>query len=205
VNNSKPIPPKPTDTSDAGWERWAAQHFPYELQWYTWTQTRSDSEITQFGTPESLDDLRGIGDPKLAGLCARHWWNTFENTDRILREHAAQKIADQQKERKRLILLAKQALDGKLGESPSARDDARSTAQTLLRQAPEHCSNDDLDDWIKMHQYAKRLASGWRGDRPKLAVDLRREAAQKREMNDIDSAIDARPAQKPYEQREMYR
>lgn len=203
---TKTIPPKPTDTSLAGFARWADEHYPFEAQWYTWLKTRSAFDVPQFGSPESLDDLRGIEDRGLAAVCCEHWWNTYENLDRILKEHAAARRGEQQRERKRLILLAKQALDGKLGETPSGRDDARSTAQTFLRQVPEQCSDDDLGDWMKMHQYTKRLASGARINRPRLAADARKEAAQRKELDDIDGAIDAAPAGKPrgYEQGSLY-
>jgi hypothetical protein len=193
----KTIPPKPTDTSPAGFLRWVNQHFPFEEQWRSWVKNRSESEVPEFGTPESLDDLRAISDRDLAVVCANHWWNTFENQDRIIRAHAAARREEQQRERRRLILLAKQALEGKLGETSTARDDARSTAQTFLRQIPEQCSDDDLGDWMKMHQYAKRLASGTRINKPRLASDVRRESAGKREMADFDVAIGAAPAGKP--------
>jgi len=187
--SQKTIPTKPTDTSHAGFVRWVQEHFPYEQRWYAWLQSRGESDVPKFGSAESLDDLRGIGDRDQAALCAAHWWNTFENLDRILREHAAAKREEQQRERKRLIALAKQAVDGKLGETSSARDDARSTAQTFLRQVPEQCSDDDLSDWMKMHQYAKRLATGARVSRPLLEADLRKKAAADRELRDIDVAI----------------
>lgn len=203
---TKPIPPKPTDTSPAGWLRWAEEHFPHDTGWQCWLQTRSENARPKFGTYSSLEDLRGVGDPVLASYIAAHWWHTRENTPRILREHELDRRKRESDERRRLILLAKQALDGKLGDSASSRDDARATAQTYLRQVPEQCSDDDLADWMRMHQYAKRLASGWRGERPKLASDLRKEAAQQREMDDIDGAIGAAPAGKPqgHEQRSLY-
>ena len=193
----KIIPPKPTDTSLTGFARWADEHYPFDPQWQAWLKSRAPSDVPVFGSPEALDDLRGISDRGLAAVRCEHWWNTTENMDRILREHEASRRAEQQRERKRLILLAKQALEGKLGDSSTARDDARATAQTYLRQAPEQCSDDDLGDWMKMHQYAKRLAGGARVSRPRLAADARKEASSRRELDDIDDAIGAAPAGKP--------
>ena len=196
------IPPMPTDTSPAGWMQWVLDHFPYDARYAAWLKRRTESDVPEFGTPESLDDLRGIPQDsesslRLAAYCAAHWWHTRNNMERISKFHAAKGRDEAQNERRRLILLAKQALDGKLGESAQEKDDARATAQSILRQQPEYCSDDDLSDWIKMHQYCKKLARGWRGEKPKLAADLRREAEQRKQMADLDRAIDASPAWAP--------
>jgi hypothetical protein len=191
------IPPKPTDTSESGWILWANKHFPRDSRWVAWLQKRPEGERPEFGTAQSLEDLRGQPSRRQAGELARLWWTTKENIPRIHAAHAAQKREDQRKERKRLILLAKQALDGHLGDSASVRDDARSTAQTYLRQAPEQCSDDDLSDWMLMHQHCKALSSGKNPPRPKLARDVRAEEAQRQSLYDIEQSIDATPAAKP--------
>jgi hypothetical protein len=183
------------------------RHYPYEERWNRWLRTRPESERPQFGTAESLDDLRGL-DRDMAALRAADWWHTYEHTDEIIREQATRRAREQESERKRLILLARKALDGKLGESASDRDDARSTAQTFLRQAPEHCSDDDLSDWMLMHQYAKQLSAGRKVPRPVLARDRREQERKQRELDDINRTIDAAPAGRPQqrraEQRELY-
>lgn len=203
---TREIPPKPTNQTESGWLVWVDSNFPFDKQWQRFLLRRGPSERPEFGTYESLEDLRGIEDRMQAAVLAAHWWNTRENMERVLGYAAAKQRDEAQVERKRLILLAKQALDGKLGETAQERDDARSMAQSMVKQAPEYCSDDDLSDWLKMHQYSKKLAKGWRGERPKLAADVRREADQRRSLRDLDRAIDATPAGRPraVPQREMF-
>lgn len=191
------IPPKPTDTSPAGWLAWVQRNYALDRRFAHWLRTRK--QAPRFGTAESLEDLRGVADRHQCAQFAEYWWTTHDNQERIEKEHALAKHAARQVERKRLILLAKRALDGKLGEGAESRDDARATAQTYLRNTPENSTDDELGDWMEMHQYAKRRANGWNGPRPELSADRRKAEARKRDLDDIDAAIDGR-----YEQGRMF-
>lgn len=191
--------------------KWVQEHYPYSREHDVWMKRRSPDDVPTFGTPESLDDIRGVPrfDGKgiyLAAYVAAHWFHTFENMERVLRHHAARHQGEVEQERRRLCTLARQALDGKLGENAQERDDAKTTAQSYLKRSPEYCSDDELSDWLKMHQHAKRVARGWRGPLPKLSTDIRREAQQRSDLNDIDAGIGAERAGRPtYEQQGLYR
>ena len=197
MTEQRTIPPKPTDRTANGWALWVHELYPFDPEWEAWIRTRGESERPVFGTPESLDDLRGVRDRGLAAMFAWSWWATFENTKRVLKVHAAQKRVEQQVERKRLMKLCLEALDGHLGQSREDRDNAQATAQKMIGHDPERCSDDDLSDWWLMHNYAKRVARWPNAPRPKLARDVRAEEAQRRSLRDIEGAIDAIPAAKP--------
>jgi hypothetical protein len=139
-------------------------------------------------------------------MCAWHWWHTFENSKRILETHTSEMEIRKADERRRLMKLAQEALDGHLGTSQEERNNARATAQSSLGYDLGRCSDDDLSDWKKMHDYAKVLARNPSAKRPRLARDARKEADQRRSLQDLDKAIDATPAGRPraVPQREMF-
>lgn len=195
--------PKPIDTSDLGWLRWVNTNYPFDPEWRDHLLQRKPSERPREGSPESLDDLRGLEDRATAALLAAQWWRIFEHGDEIAEAKRQDRDTEWQKKRTRLVRLGKQALDGKLGDTREQCDDARATAQTYLRQSPEHCSDDDLRDWEKMHRYAKKIASGLQVNRPRLAADLRREAEQRRSVADMDDAIGAAQYGRPQPKREQ--
>jgi hypothetical protein len=204
------IPAKPTDTSPQGWIEWVLTHYPYSREHELWAKRRSPRDVPTFGTLESLEDLRIIPNDNassllLAAYVAALWFSTYENMERVLKFHGARRKDEAELERRRLCNLARQALDGKLGENGQERDDAKTTAQAYLKRSPEYCSDDELSDWLTMHQHARKVARGWRGPLPKLSSDRRRESQQRNELNQIDDAIGAEPANRPrYEQRGLY-
>jgi hypothetical protein len=142
-------------------------------------------------------------------MLASVWFYIVANVDKIEREQRAAQEQAREKERRRLISIANQALDGKLGDTRDQRDAAQATAQQFLgNRPPDQLDFDDLADWEKMHQYAKALAQGGNPKRPVLARELREKARQRRELDDINRTIDASPAGRPQrrqaEQRELY-
>ena len=186
------IPPRPTD---GDWISWVKRHYPYSPEWDHYLNTRRERPAP--GTAAELDDLRGVADRVAAADLAKLWFYIHENASRIESAHAAERQQAEAKEKVRLVKIARLALEGKLGDTHEARDDARATAQHYLHQSPEHCSIDDLHDWEKMHVYAKQIAQGNTVKRPKLAAEVRREQEQRRSLSDLDECIGAVQASRP--------
>jgi hypothetical protein len=187
------------------WRDWADRLYPFDPKWEQYLLTRT--ERPRPGSDDQLRDLCGLRDRTTAALMAELWFRGNERVDDTEREQRADRDRARDKERKRLIHIAKLALDGKLGETRDDRDAAQATAQTYLgNMPPEQCDYDTLRDWEKMHQHAKAIAEGRNPTRPTLSRDRKREAQRKRELDDIDGAIDAQPAGKPqrHEQGSLY-
>lgn len=196
------MPQKP---SDGNWLKWANALYPFDPDWERHLLTRT--ERPRPGSEEQLDDLRGLRDRDLAANLAQLLFYSIEHDPEIAKAKRDEAAKETEKDRRRLIRVAKLALDGKLGETRDERDGAQATAQHYLRQAPENCSDDDLHDWEKMHQYAKRVANGESPPRPRLAADIHKERQQARELDDINDAVDAsrggRPATPRREQQQF--
>jgi hypothetical protein len=186
------IPSKP---DDGNWLEWVNRNYPFANDWQQHLLTRI--ERPRPGSDEQLDDLRGINDRFAAAELAKIWFYSTENSGDIAKNLIADRERENEKDRKRLIRVAKLALDGKLGESRDERDNAQATAQTYIQNAPENCTYDDLRDWEKMHQYAKRITNGERVERPRLAADIRREKEQARSLADMHETIGAAQANRP--------
>lgn len=194
MKNDNSLPVKPTN---GNWLGWVDQFYPFAEDWETYLRTRRERPVP--GSPESLNDLRGIRDRDSAADLAQLWFYINENTERINSAVEADKRENEEKERGRLIRISRLALDGKLGESADAKDTARATAQHYLRQSPENCSFDELQDWEKMHAYSKQIAQGRNVPRPMLSSDIRREAERRRSIDDINDSIGAAIAARPRE------
>jgi len=203
--SERPIPPKPEDhRNPSAWILWANRHFPFAADWQKWLTTRSESDRPRFGTYESLEDLRGIKDRGQAAMCAWLWWSILGSQERILGEHKKAQDNRRNVERQRLVKLAVQALDGKLGATNEDRDQARSTVQNMLGYNPERASDYDLADWAKMHAHQKELRRNPNAKAPRLWADIKREREQRRQLAEVNAAIDATPAGKPAMQKEMF-
>ena len=185
-------PKKPTD---GNWLDWVNKNYPFTEDWQRHLLTRIERPSP--GSDEQLDDLRGLNDRFAAAELAMIWFYSTENAGDIAKALIADRERDNEKDRKRLIRVAKLALEGKLGESRDDRDSAHATAQTYIRNAPENCTYDDLRDWEKMHRFAKRIANGERAERPRLSVDVKREKEQARSIADMDDSIGSVQASRP--------
>lgn len=195
---NQPIPPKPADwRNPTAWILWCNEHFPFGEDWQKWLNSRAESERPRFGTYESLEDLKGIEDRGQAAMCAWLWWAILESQDRILGEHKSRQDNALATERQRLIRLACEALDGKLGRNRAEQDAARSTAQNYLGFDPNRATNHQLGDWKRMHDYAKELQRNPSAKKPRLHADIERERQQRTQLADVERAIDAQPAGKP--------
>lgn len=186
---------RPAKPTDGNWLNWVNRNYPFAEDWQRHLLTRVERPSP--GSNEQLDDLRGLNDRFAAAELAMIWFHSIENSGDIAKALVADRERDNEKDRKRLIRVAKLALDGKLGESRDERDNAQATAQTYIRNAPENCTYDDLRDWEKMHQYAKRITNGERVERPRLAADIRREKEQARSLADMHESIGAAQADRP--------
>ena len=183
------IPRKPDRRDATGWLSWVNTNYTFEPKWERRLLKRRERPTP--GSEEQLNDLRGVRVREIAAELAGLWFHATENSSRIASAIKDGKERDAEKERARLVRIAKLALDGKLGDSPMARDTAQATAQQYLSNMPEFCDDDTLADWEKMHQYAKRVANGEKPSRPRLAADIRAEQARRREMADIHDSIGA--------------
>ncbi len=186
------IPEKP---ADGNWRRWVDENYPFARDWERHLLTRT--EQPQPASEDQLNDLRGLKDRELAANMAQLWFYLTAHATEIAKARRDEAERENEKDRKRLIRVAKLALDGKLGDTRDERDSAQATAQHYLRTAPENCDYDTLRDWEKMHQYAKRIANGESPKPPRLAADVRKEQQQARELADIQGAVDAVPYGKP--------
>jgi len=128
---------------------------------------------------------------------AQLWFHCTENAGDIAAELRASREREREKERQRLVRCCKQALDGKLGNTKQEADEARAVAQRFVNGPPESCTYDDLRDWEKLHQHAKRVAAGEKVARPVLSIDRKKKAEQARSMVDLDAAIGAAQAGRP--------
>ena len=187
------IPAKPVN---GDWFAWVQNHYPFDPRWEHHICHRTERERP--GSAEELNDLRGLRDRHQAAELAQMWFYVNENAVKINAAREADRAVENLKDRARLIRLAKTALEGHLGDTREQRDDAQATAQTYLRQPPEHCSDDDLHDWEKMHAYAKRVAVGCAAkQRPRLAADVRAEREKARSLADMHDSIGAVNSSKP--------
>jgi hypothetical protein len=181
---------------DGNWLAWVNRNYGFDERWQEHLLKRT--ELPKPGSAEQLDDLRGIASRETAAMLAELWFYSVEHTKDIEKEQALTRERERETDRKRLIHIASLALDGKLGDTRDARDAAMATAQQFLGMyAPDQCDYDTLRDWDKMHHYALEVAKGGNPQRPKLSRDRKREAAQRREMADVEDAIDAVPAGRP--------
>lgn len=199
------IPEPPQDRRNpSAWIWWVDRNFAFAPDWQQWLIRRDASERPEFGTLDSLNDLKGIEDRGHAAMLAWLWFSMRDNQDRILGHHKGERDNRIALERQRLVKLACQALDGKLGGSNEERDAARECAHSLLGPNPDRCSDHDLSDWSKMHQHQKELRRNPNAKKPRLWADVRREREQRAQLNDIDQGIGSVPAAKPRMQREMF-
>lgn len=189
------IPEKP---QDGDWLAWCDRNYPFDPRWERHLLTRT--ERPKPATEQQLNDLRGIADRSMATHLAQLWFYGVENRDRIEAEQKRTRDLENEKDRTRLVRLSKLALDGKLGETHDERDAAKATAQNYIgSMPPERCSVDELQDWEKMHRYARAVSKGEPATRPTLSRDLKQQARQRRELAEIDEALGS----ERYEQRSL--
>lgn len=182
--------------ADGDWVRWANQHYPFDEQWERYLLTRT--ERPQPGNEKQLDDLRGVRCRSTAATLAELWFRGVEQFESIERERRADRDRDREKDRRRLIRIAGQAFDGKLGETREARETAQATVQRFIGNVPlEQLEYDALRDWEKVHHYTLAKAAGENPLRPTLSRDRAAQAAQKRQMEDLHSAVNAADGQRP--------
>lgn len=195
------IPEKPRD---GNWLAWANACYPFDPAWERYLIERT--ERPHPGTEEQLGDLRGIRDRATAAYLASIWFYGSENLGKIESERQRDRECELEKDRRRIIRLARLAIEGSLGGTRDSRDNARSTAQQFLGSSNlEQLGYHELRDWEKMHRYTLRVTAGENIARPVLWRDRKRKLERDNELKDIETAIDAVPAGKPRSvQRELY-
>jgi hypothetical protein len=187
------IPAKP---ADGDWRAWVDKHYPFDPRWQRFLQRRT--EFPRPGSADQLEDLRGVPRDLGAAILAELWFNGIENTKQIESEQRAARELLREKERRRMIRIAGLAFDGKLGSTRDEQDGARAIAQQFLSDGPlDRLSYETLRDWEKMHRYAREIAAGGNPKRPTLSRDRKAQQEQRREMQDVEDAIDAVPGGRP--------
>jgi len=188
--------------ADGDWLTWVNRHFPFDEEWERHLCTRAESPHPC--SDEQLDDLCGIGDRNLAAMFAQLWFHGIEHRAEIEHAQALDRRKEREKERCRMILIAKLALENKLGETREDRDAAQATAQQMLGNGlPDQCDYHELRDWERMHRYARAVARGENPPKPTLWRERKQRAQQRRDIDELDGAIGATPAGKPRPQYEQ--
>jgi|WetSurMetagenome_2_1015567.scaffolds.fasta_scaffold30422_4 hypothetical protein len=194
----------PDPPADGNWLAWVNTHYPFERRWQRYLQTRT--ERPQSGSEQQLEDLRGVPRDWGAVQLAQLWFYCVSHAQEISAAKRAEQKREQEKERRRMISIAKLALDGKLGDSHDDRDAARATAQRFIgSKPPEQLSYWELSDWEKMHAYSRRVANGEDAKRPVLYRDRMEQRRVEREMNEVGDSIGAVDGSRPvrYRQQQM--
>jgi hypothetical protein len=190
---------KPTD---GDWLAWVNRHYPFDEDWERHLLTRA--EHPEPGSKEQLNDLRGLVCREMAAQLAEKWFSGFENQEQVLRDQRLDREKEREKERCRMIRIAKLALECKLGETREDREAAQATAQRMLgNNVPDQCDFHELRDWERMHRYARAVARGENPPKPTLWRERKQRAQQRREIEELDDAIGAAPAGKPRTQYEQ--
>jgi len=195
----QPLPQKgyfamiPNPPDDGNWQAWADQHYPFDPRWERFLRTRRHPP--QPGSEKQLDDLRGISRvafPGTAGRMAQLWFHSVQNASHIAEEQRAVRDAERYQEVLRMAQYGRLALQGKLGKTAEDRKNAQATAQQFLGAGdPGRLSYDELHDWTLMHKHQLAIARGQNPKRPVLSRDRRQQAAQRKDLQDIDQAIGA--------------
>lgn len=190
--------------ADGDWLAWVNRHFPFDEEWERHLLTRV--ERPEPGSEEQLNDLRGLASRETAAQLAEKWFSGAENQEQILRSQRIDREKEREKERCRMIRVAKLALENKLGETREDRDAAQATAQKMLGNGfPDQCDFHELRDWERVHRYSRAIARGENPPRPTLWRERKQRAQQRRYLDDVNGAIDAMPAGKPRQQYEQQR
>jgi hypothetical protein len=180
------IPAKPLTDSDEAWLDWANMHFPYNEEFAD--RVRTSRFKPKRGSFEELQLIATVP-TRTRGFLARLWFRGQEFQADIEKAQEIDRGVQREKEKTRLVSLAKEALAGNLGYTQQQKNDSRATAQASLHEAPESCSWEALSDWFVMHRYGKAVAIGRNPPRPTLYADRAKSAEMRREVDEIDSAI----------------
>jgi hypothetical protein len=129
-----------------------------EREWLQWVETNYpfDDDIerrVQRGQMSSagLDMLRGVRFRDWAALLAFNWFAGRKNLERIEKERAAEVRQESFKERRRLTLLANQALGSK---NPNVRATAQ---QSFTGSHPQFATLEALQHWWALHLKARTI------------------------------------------------
>lgn len=190
--------------ADGNWLAWVNRNYPFAEDWERYLCTRT--ERPEPGSDEQLNDLRGVCDRRQAAELAELWFFGVENRSDIERSQRSDREKEREKERCRMIRVAKLAQECKLGESREDREAAQETANKVLgNRVPEECDFHELRDWERMHRYSRAIARGENPTKPTLWRERKQRAQQRRALDDVNGAIGATPAGKPIPQYEQQR
>jgi hypothetical protein len=182
--------------SDGNWLGWVNRNYPFAEDWEAHLRVRTERPVP--GSPEQLDDLMGLRDRSLAALLAELWFRGVEQADEIARSQRLDRAKELEKERERMIRVAKIALDGKLGDTRESREAAQATANKFIGTFhPEQCDYHQLRDWDRMHRYSRAMARGEKPPMPTLWRQRQQKARQQLEIDDINNSIPAEQAGRP--------
>jgi hypothetical protein len=180
----------PEPPADGNWDAWVDAHYPFDPKWQQHLRCRN--RPPKPGSGEQLNDLRGVPRELGAAYLAQLWFYCTSHESDIMAAKRADAEREREIDRRRLISIAKLALDGKLGDSRDDRDAAQATAQKFIgAKPPEQLLYWELSDWKKMHDYSKKITNGEHPKRPMLHRDLLERRQRERDLNDIDDSLGA--------------